>query len=89
MWVIIHSKRFTKDLARMQKRGYEIADALGVVDRLRTHGQAEQRSRPHKLTGEWEGCWECHIGFNWLLVYTIKGDAISLSRTGTHEDLFG
>ncbi len=89
MWTIIHSKRFAKDLVRMQRRGKNPVDAFIVIERLRLHGQAEVRCRPHKLTGEWASYWECHIGFDWLLIYTVDAKEITLWRTGTHDDLFG
>ena len=33
----------------------------------------------------------CHIQPDWLLIYRIEGDVLvlTLSRTGTHSDLFG
>lgn len=33
---------------------------------------------------------ECHIQPDWLLIYTIEDDKITLtvSRTGSHSDLF-
>lgn len=88
-WEIIPSKKFTKDLARMQMRGGDVVNAHEIIEHLRIHGQAAPSSRPHKLRGEWTGYWECHIGFDWLLVYTITPKKIILWRTGTHEDLFG
>ena len=43
---------------------------------------------PHKLSGAYDGLWECHIEHDWLLVYEIVDDYIILHRTGTHDDLF-
>jgi len=42
------------------------------------------------LHGDYEGYRECHITPNWLLIYVKDTDIkiISLSRTGTHSDLF-
>ena len=45
-------------------------------------------ARPHKLSGEYDGLWECHIENNWLLIYNFNDTEIILFRTGTHEDLF-
>ncbi|MBI5470118.1 type II toxin-antitoxin system YafQ family toxin [Candidatus Kaiserbacteria bacterium] len=89
MWTVIHTKRFAKGLATMQKRGNDIASAERAIAYMQKHGQAESRAHPHKLTGVWEGYWESHIGFDWLLIYTITSKTITLWRTGTHEDLFG
>lgn len=34
---------------------------------------------------------ECHIQPDWLLIYRIENDVLvlTLTRTGTHSDLFG
>jgi mRNA interferase YafQ len=45
--------------------------------------------RPHRLSREWAGAWECHIEPDWLLIYTVIGREVVLVRTGTHRDLFG
>ena len=53
----------------------------------------------HKLTGNWAGYMELHIGnksSNWLLVYRIVGNAVKfedtyvvLENTGTHDECLG
>lgn len=49
-----------------------------------------EKNRDHQLHGDYEGYRECHITPNWLLIYVKDTDIkiISLSRTGTHSDLF-
>ncbi|MCC6068799.1 type II toxin-antitoxin system YafQ family toxin [Ferrovum sp. PN-J185] len=46
----------------------------------------------HPLTGDWAGYRECHIGGDFLLIYTIgdlvKNSLIVFVRSGTHSDLF-
>nr|WP_265101273.1 type II toxin-antitoxin system YafQ family toxin [Magnetococcus marinus] len=45
---------------------------------------------PHRLTGNWDGCWECHIESDWLLIWVDEQEeTIILTRLGTHSDLFG
>jgi mRNA interferase YafQ len=44
----------------------------------------------HKLAGNWEGCRECHIRPNLLLVYEKPDDnTLRLVRLGSHAELFG
>lgn len=47
--------------------------------------------RPHKLSGKYQGNWECHIEPDWLLIWQQKDlDLILLMvDTGTHSDIFG
>ena len=46
----------------------------------------------HPLTGAWEGHCECHIGGDFLLIYTLgdtgKHGLVVFVRTGTHVELF-
>ena len=46
--------------------------------------------RDHALSGNWSGYRQCHIAPDWLLIYQIvrEEQVITLTRTGTHSDLF-
>ena len=61
-----------------------------VITLLVEKGSLPQKNKPHKLTGNFKGFWECHIQPDWLLVWeqddSIK--LIALIRTGTHSVLF-
>ena len=39
------------------------------------------------LKGTFAGKRECHIAFDWVLVYEVVGDVIKLLRTGTHAEV--
>lgn len=45
----------------------------------------------HALHGQLEGCRECHIEPDWLLVYEIIENELIVYAmdTGTHADIFG
>lgn len=49
------------------------------------------KHKDYPLSGDWVGHRECHIQPDWLLVYRYDNDVLvlTLSRTGTHSDLFG
>ena len=49
------------------------------------------KNKDQPLSGDWVGHRECHIQPDWLLVYRYDNDVLvlTLSRTGTHSDLFG
>ena len=49
-----------------------------------------EKNKDHALLGNYEGCRECHITPDWLLVYEIDNEdlILYLTRTGTHSDLF-
>jgi mRNA interferase YafQ len=49
-----------------------------------------EKYQDHKLTGKWEGCRECHVKPNLLLVYEKPDDdTLHLVRLGSHSELFG
>ena len=57
---------------------------------LEKNGTVPPKNKPHKLTGNYKGFWECHIQPDWLLIWfqNDKEKIIELTRTGTHSDLF-
>lgn len=91
MYEVKTTKQFEKDANLCIKRGYDTAKLREAIKLLSETGKLPQKYRPHKLTGDFKGSWECHIEPDWLMIYdkgkTIK--LIRLIRTGTHADLFG
>ena len=87
---VIVTKRFTKDYKRALRRGYDWKKVEYVIDLLSRGEALPERYRDHALVGDYEGFRECHIQSDWLLVYAIDNGALvlTLSRTGSHSDLF-
>ena len=58
---------------------------------LEQNGVLPANYRPHKLSGNYEGCWECHLKGDWLLIWEQNDSELTLlfTGTGTHADLFG
>jgi len=84
------TNRFEKDFIRCTKRNYNI-DALGlVIELLESSGKLPFQYKPHLLSGNFNGYWECHIKPDWLLIWRHNENdkVIELVRTGTHADLF-
>ena len=90
MYKIAASTRFKRDLRIAIKRGYNIALLEVVVTTLAAGDTLDERYLDHPLRGDYQGCRECHITPDWLLVYEIENDELilHLTRTGTHSDLF-
>lgn len=82
--------RFKKDLKLALKRGYNISLLQTVVDLLCSGIPLPEQNKDHDLTGKWVNYRECHITPDWLLIYKIEQDilTLTLTRTGTHSDLF-
>ena len=82
------SARYRRDLRRVVRRGKDPELLRYVVDKLLAGESLEARYRAHRLSGDMAGYWECHIEFDWLLVWEDDGEVITLRRTGTHGDIF-
>lgn len=87
---VVLSSRFRRDLKTAARRGYNFEILNDVVDQLVRREILPEKNRDHSLTGEYEGCRECHLAPDWLLVYQINDSelVLYLMRTGTHSDLF-
>ena len=82
--------QFKKDLKLAKKRHLDIDLLKTIVNRLRAGELLDENQRDHDLSGNHKGYRECHIQPDWLLVYQIKQDILTLvlARTGTHSDIF-
>ena len=80
--------KFGKDLKRQNRRGKDLTKLEAAIESLQRNGELPLTYRPHKLSGDWGGLWECHIESDWLLIYDVSDEDVLLIRTGTHSDLF-
>ena len=88
MRLITQRTQFRNDPKRQKRRGKEVEELIAAVELLADDGILPFGYRPHKLSGEWKGVWECHIEPDWLLIYDVTAREVLLIRTGTHSDLF-
>jgi mRNA interferase YafQ len=82
------TNRFKKDIKLCLKRNYNISLLEVVLLELREKGELPLKYKPHLLSGNKDGLWECHIKSNWLMTWYFDKNTIVLVRTGTHSDLF-
>ena len=84
------STKFKKDYKTIIKRGYNPQLLQDVLEILCSEQPLPPKFKDHNLTGNYEGHKECHITADWLLIYKIEQEilTLSLTRTGTHSDLF-
>lgn len=87
---LVYSKRFRQDYRRFLHQPKRLI-ALNEVLRLLENGKPlPETMRPHMLHGEYDGCWECHVQGNFLLIWIDEEvNVIRLLRLGTHHELFG
>ena len=79
---------FKKDMERVARRG-RYRDKVQMILRALESGAAlPDSARPHRLSGDWGGAWECHVAPDLLLVYECDDTTVTLIRLGSHSDLF-
>ena len=90
MWELIWSTQFKKDLKRFlnDKEKMDLLDKILVS--LSSTGTVPREFRPHPFRGNWANHMECHIKGDFLLIWYDKiANKITLSRIGSHSELFG
>lgn len=82
--------QFRKDIKRYSNKPDKLRRLYAIVELLRNEEPVPNEFRPHKLTGDYVGCMECHIESDFLLVWIDEEKKIiKLLRLGTHSELFG
>lgn len=90
---IIETGKFRKDLKKFLKNPVffeEIATTIEILEQFGAKGIPEKMV-PHKLKGNWENHWECHIRPDLLMIWfqiDEPNKLIYLERIGSHSDLF-
>ena len=87
---IRYSNAFKKDYQAILKRGYNPCLLQNILVLLCEQQPLPPKYKDHKLSGNYAGFRECHITPDWLLIYKVEQDilTLSLTRTGTHSHLF-
>lgn len=89
-YILKSTAQFKKDYKLAKKRGLKTELLKEVISLLVTGEELPSKYKDHILSGKWSKYHECHILPDWLLIYYIEDEilVLTLSRTGTHSDLF-
>ncbi|MBP5196916.1 MAG: type II toxin-antitoxin system YafQ family toxin [Bacteroidaceae bacterium] len=86
---VFPSGQFKKDYKRYRNQPKKIEALKVIIDMLINEEPIPSIFRPHMLKGNYEGCMECHILGDFLLIwYDERNDVIELLRLGSHSELF-
>lgn len=92
MLKIEFSGQFKKDYKLAMKRGCNPSHLEEVIKILANEQPLPEKYRDHALvtSRNYKNVRECHIEPDWLLIYKIEKEVLTLQliRTGTHSDLF-
>jgi mRNA interferase YafQ len=90
-YTILRTNQFKRSFKKCLKRGLDVAKFEHVLQILSSEGVLPNTYRPHKLSGNYAECWECHICADWLLIWKQNDTelVLLLLDTGSHSDIFG
>lgn len=84
------STQFKKDLKKIRNNPDKAEALVRVLFLLEHEMQIPKECRPHVLSGDYNGCMECHVQGDFLLIWIDEdSDEIDLIRLGSHSELFG
>lgn len=85
-----YEKKFVKDWERLSRSGRydmkQLKEAMMLL--IANDAPLGPEWLDHALKGDWSDHRECHIGGDFLLIYTIEGNLVNFVRAGTHSELF-
>ncbi|MBP6948788.1 MAG: type II toxin-antitoxin system YafQ family toxin [Candidatus Pacebacteria bacterium] len=91
MYSLLLSNKCKKSLLKISKhKKFKKVIFDEVVGKLLTGEKLPRQYKEHKLSGEHEGCMECHIQNDILLIYYFDNRKCILVGVdiGTHSELF-
>lgn len=84
--------QFKKDYKLAVKRGLDVDKLWEIITMLANEQPLPIKCSDHVLTNSrnYKNMRECHIEPDWLLIYKVEADKLTLKliRTGSHSDLF-
>ena len=89
MKTIRYSTQFKKDIKKYANNQQKIDALFEIVKYLERSVPIPAIYKPHRLKGEYKGCWECHIENDYLLIWMDETNhVVCLERLGSHQLLF-
>jgi len=90
MKTVRKTTQFKKDFKRYKLRPDKLESLLGVIRMLENDIELPAIYQKHPLKGKYQGCFECHVAGDFLLIWIDeKNNIIELVRLGSHSELFG
>ena len=86
---ILRKTQFKKDFKRIIKQGKNPQEISNILSLIIEEKPIPEKYKDHPLIGDHSGYRELHIAPDWLLVYKIEVNTLTLVRTGSHSELFG
>ena len=85
------TNQFKKDYKLAKKRGYDLSEFEGLVNKLRNREPLDEKYHDHALSGNWKNHRDFHLHPDLVVIYCVRENelVLEMARMGTHSDLFG
>ena len=84
-----YSTSAKKDLKRYRNNLRKMESLFHVIEILVNDRPLPAKFLKHRLTGNYAGCWECHVENDFLLIWMDDdAETIDIIRLGTHSEVF-
>lgn len=85
------TSQFKKDLKRQVGNLERFLRVAVVMNRVVSGERLAPELKSHKLSGQYDDCWECHVFPDLLLVWIpdTKARVVTFVRLGSPSELFG
>ena len=86
-----YTRKFKKSYKKLEKSGKNIEQLDSIIKKLQNGETLEPKYMDHALIGNFAGFRECHVAYDWVLVYYYEDDVLVLTLydTGTHSRVLG
>ena len=90
MYTLKFTSRFKKSYKLMVKQGKDVSLLDEVIETLRLGKSLDPKYKDHQLTGNFRLFRECHVKPDWLLIYMVEDEVLTLTLidTGSHSYLY-
>ncbi len=90
MKTIRFSTQYRKDAKKYRNQPKKMEKVVEILRKLRDEEPIPAINRPHKLSGQYTGCMECHVEGDTLLIWIDETEkVVGILRLGSHSELFG
>ena len=91
MYNLRYSVSFKKGFKKTKRNSRFILSEFEQIANDLINGKSlDKKYQNHKLHGEWNRCYECHLAPDILLIYEVNREEgiVCMYRIGSHSELF-
>ena len=85
---VVLKSQFRRDFSRWIEGTPLESELRDVMEHIVLGDPLDPRHRNHPLRGNWQGCRDCHVRGDIVLIYSLPPGLAVFHRVGSHSELF-